>query len=213
MAPYTVNIEKIKESINTYQPMDKDIVNNEDAIKEIQQSYRIVNGKLYYHNNSGDYIFVSKNVDKSTFSPLYRSLAIDKNYIYNGIITYSRQNLQTLKFYNDNLYVVEGENLYVMLDSLIPVEAVDVDAFIPYSGNNWEYYYAKDKDKIYYLWEPVQSVDYNTFVVLNGSFGQDSVNVFCRWILQWNVDYNTFEIVNGEWRDKNWEINNLCNRE
>lgn len=78
-------------------------------------------------------------------------------------------------------------------DSYEIVEWVDLDTYAPY-----DYFYAKDKNNIYFEWFKVEWALIDSFKVYNNSlFAKDELNAYYEWeIISWIKDIESFIAIN-----------------
>lgn len=179
------------------------------------KTFKVLQPDWYYWTDWTWIYMLEKKMDEMDFSSLKFVKLNDKLTIWwdkNNLYIWSRLIIKwwDINFVEsisencikDNLNIYCTYNDYWITkewDSYEIIERVDLDTYSPY-----DYFYAKDKDNIYFEWIIVDDVDIDSFKVFNdSSFAIDKNNAYYDWIkITWINDLKSFTVVNWTPQDK-----------
>ena len=158
------------------------------------QSFAVFSATRYVKDKNGVYIEIDQilpnpyrilEADLETFRIINEVYAVDKNHVYSG------ENIL-----ND----VDPHTFELILSepSALPMRTIPAYP-LGSEPDRWATPYTRDKNRVYYRNNVVDSANAGNFKALNYNFGTDGVNIFFEDTVVSNADPATFKILNWQY--------------
>lgn len=189
-------------------------------------NFKILQPDWYYWTDWTWIYMLEKKIDDMDLDSLKFIKITDKFIVWwdkNNLYIWSRLiikwwDINSLVYLSENC-LKDNKNVYCSFadfwvtkewDSYEILEWVDLDSYEAY-----DYFYAKDKDNIYFEWIKLDWIDKTSFKVYKNSlFAKDNTNVYYEWSkLEWIIDVKSFIAINWIPQDENcfYKINQVEN--